>query len=233
METAETKKGRLLKTPSIFNFARQNHPRFDDTLAEIWRMVEHPPKRSLQPIISLCERLANREKTYDQVWQDAEKYQGYLRMAADEVLPQFDQFLTVRQIEVIPNFIKKPIQYPFARTADGKVRAIPIKPTFVAVEGDKLVPHFALFWANPRFKYSQVELICSILRDSLLSQEDYRGSDAKIVLVKRGKWENLREIETWRVSSYANLGRADIERQFTLYNRAIAEALNLIESLKD
>lgn len=230
METNETKIERVLKTPSIFNFARQNHPRFDDTFKEVWNIAEHPPKRSLAPINALCEQLSNRHQTFEEVWKKASNYSGYLRMAADEIIPVFDNFLTQRQIEVVPDFVTKPYRYPFARREDGTVRAIPMQPTFVAIEKDRLVPYFALLWANPKFKFSQIQLICSIIADGVLSVQDYSGSDAKIVLVRRGKWENSRSAEVLRVRDYATLSQQQINQQFAVYNRAIEAVLARLTS---
>lgn len=226
MESIEAKIQRVLRTPSVFNWARQNHPRLDDTTREILNLATNPPHHNLVPIGRLCHQLANRHKTFQEVWDATENYQDFLRMAADEVLPTFDHYLTQRQIEVVPDFVTTPYQYPFARKDDGTVRSIPMQPTFVAIEGDKLIPYFSVYWARPNFKYFQVQLICSIIKDAVLTREDYRHSDAKVMLIRRcGKWGNDRSVETWSVSSYATLSRPEIEKQFGTYNQAIEDVI--------
>ena len=232
-EGIETKIARLMKTSTVFNWARLNKPRFDDTLHEIRKIVDNPPQRSLVPIVNLCTKMANRHLTFDEAFAATSAYQGYLRMAADEIIPILDDYLTRKQIEIVPDFVEKPYQYPFARNADGTVRAIPIKPMFVSIERDRLIPNFVLGWANPKLEFYQIQLICSIIADSLLTQEDYRDGDSKILLIKRGKWGNARSVELIDVKSFSNLDRNELADQFGTYNRAVAQILGELEKLRD
>ncbi len=230
METSETKIKRLLRTPGIFNFARQNKERFDETLREVRLIVDQPPQRSLKPVADVCTALANRQKTYSEAIDAVSHYTGYLRMAADEVIPALDEYLTRNQYEVAPELAQDSHKYPFARALAGASRAIPISPTFVTIEKGMLVPNYLLCWASVKFNWHQARLICSILNDGILSHQDYLGSDGRIIFLKRGKWEGTRDVETWRIRDYATMSRHEIEAQFERYNRAVTQVLSELQA---
>ena len=230
METVETKIKRLLKTPGIFNFARQNKERYDDTLREVRRIVDHPPQRSLKPVADICSALANRQVSFDEAIDATAHYQGYLRMAADEVIPALDNYLTNNQFEVAPELAEDRHKYPYARDLGGAARAVPITPTFVTIEKGMLMPNYLLCWANVGFNWHQARLICSILSDGILTLEDYLGSNGRIIFLRRGRWEGIREVETWMISDYADMSRREIEEQFQRYNRAVAQVLDELQS---
>lgn len=230
MESVETKINRLLRTPSVFNWGRQNRPRFDDTLRLVKLMVERPPKRSLRPVHELCIKLANRQMTFDEAVEKASDYQGYLRIAADEILPALDNYLTERQVEIVEDYGDRGRQYPFARNSDGSVRAIPISPAYISIENDRLVPNYILGWATVPLSFYQVRLICSVIADGILSLQDFQGSDGRVILLRRGRWEGIRDIETWSVSQYGDLSREEIDAQFERYNRAVN---HLMDEIRD
>ena len=222
MENSKTKIERLLKTPGVFNWARQNRPRYDDTLLEVRKLVDYPPQRSLQPINLLIKKVANRKMTFEEAVDASAEYKGYFRMAADEILPALDDYLTQRQIEVADEYFDDRTRYPFARNSDGTVRSMPIGPTFVGIENDRLIPSYVLAWAAPKFSLHQARLICTIIADGILTLEDFIGSDGRVIFLKRNKWGGPRIVETWRVSDYATMTREELEEQFDRYNRAVA-----------
>lgn len=152
-------------------------------------------------------------------------------MAADEVIPTFDEYLTKRQFEIADDIASDFPPYPFSRDARGKVRALPIAPMFVSIEGDRLVPNFMLGWARPRFSYHQIRLICSILKDGLLSHSDFLESDGRIIFIRRNKWGS-RFVETWNIRSYATMSRSELEDQFARYNTAVQNVILRLEALK-
>lgn len=230
MESKETKIARLLRTPSVFNWGRQNRPRYDDTLRLVRLLIERPPQRTLRAVHGLCNSLANRKISFEEAMEKASTYQGFLRTAADEILPALDNYLTERQVEVVEGYVDRPQSYPFARNPDDTVRAIPITPAYASVENDRLVANYILGWATVPLSYYQVTLICSVIADGILSLQDFRGSDARVILLRRGKWKGVRQVETWKVSDYALLNRRQLTDQFDRYNRVLDYLISEIEA---
>ena len=229
MESNETKIKRVLKTAGVFNWARQNFQRFDDTLRQVWNIAEDPPRISLGPINKICTKLANREITFEDAMKQCEGYKGHLRMAADEILPVFYNYLIENQIDTVSGFAEERYPYPFGRDEGGKVRTIPVQPTFIALQGERAIPTFVLGWTKPDFSYHQIRLISTIIADAVLTQQDFIGSDAMIITLPRSKWGKHREIRRWMVSSYANMSREELQTQFDRYNRAVRQ---VVEELK-
>lgn len=225
MENNETKIRRVLRTAGVFNWARQNLPRFDETLQQVWNIAESPPRMSLGPINRLCTELANRTITLEEAFEKCEGYEGYLRMSADEILPVFSKYLQDNQIETITGY-DDAYPYPFGKDEEGKTRTIPVKPNFITLQNETPIPTFILGWTKASFSFHQMRLISTIISEAILTQQDFIGSDAMVITLPRSKWGKNREIRRWWVSAYANMTREELLAQFDRYNRAVQQVVD-------
>lgn len=104
--------------------------------------------------------------------------------------------------------------------------AIPIIPTFVGIRSDQLLPVFVIPWANLPFDDFQKILMSSILKDALLSHQNFIGCDAEVVAFPKYEDETVRYDRAWSVLSYARMDREDLNRQFSTFGRALTQVID-------
>lgn len=226
MTPNEKKIKKLLNIPGVLNWARQNFPRRDDTRIALERLVASDLQISLNPIYSLCARIAYREVSYDAAFDKAAAYQGkFHRDAGTQIIPLFQEFLTKNQYEGVKDFRKLRIPFPIGKNPEGKVASVPVRPTFVTIRQGRLHPVFLLGWIDSPLTPHQVRLICAVIRRALLTQQDFLGCDAEIVTFSRGKGGGSRYLGGWLVSAYPDLTDAELARQVEVYNDALVEVL--------
>ena len=231
METAEQKIARLLKTPPIFNWVQHVFPRSDDTLRSLERLAQRPIGRSLRSTYRLCAELAYREIDFEEAQQQIDKkLQGYSQAAAKEIVPVFYEEITRRQFDTIPEYKGENFPYPIGRAPDGNTLTIPIAPTFVAFEAGRLLPVFVLGWRSPIRKLHRIRLVSAIIHRSILTWQEFQGSDALIMTFCTGRWSNAREPQSWYTSRYADMSDAELQEHFDRYNKALH---HVIAELKD
>jgi hypothetical protein len=222
---------RVNKVAGLLNWARQNFRRFDDTRKSVLEIADNPPRRSIGPIHRLCRDIAYRRVTYEEACEKASPYSGYLRMAADEVLPAFNNYFMSNQIETVPELDGQRFKFPIGKTESGKTRSVPIEPTYVAIRGDTLIPTFLLGWTKVPYDHHQKRLISTMISQAVLTQQDYLGCDAHVLTFPRtNKWSNGREPRGWMVSQYADMTDLELQEQFDRYNRAVSDVIKELES---
>lgn len=224
MESVETKIKRVMRTAGVLNWARQNYPRYDRTRLEVLKMADNPPRRSLRTIDRHCRDLANRSATYEEIQERCGSYTGYLRMAADEVIPAFHDYFTANQIETLPELCDERFLFPIGKDENGKTRTIPVSPTFYAIRGETLLPTFVLAWATVPYTLYQMRLISSIIFNAILTRQGYIGGDAMVLTFPRDKWKTRRPA-SWLVSRYADMDVDALQTQFDRYNRAVSDVV--------
>lgn len=222
---------RVKKMASLLNWARQNFRRFDDTRKSIIEIADRPPQRSIGPVHKLCKELAYRRMTYDEVCAKTSSYSGYLRMAADEVLPAFNDYFISNQIETVSDLESQRFKFPIGKTDDGKTRSVPIQPTYMGIRGDFPLPTFVLGWTKIPYNLHQKRLISTMIFRAILTQQDFLGSDAQVLTFPRtNKWSKAREPRGWMVSEFANMTDAELQEQFDRYNKAVRDVIKELEA---
>jgi hypothetical protein len=221
------RKRKLLSLSSVENWARNNRPRFDDTLFALSNFDKNPPQFGLQEVKVLCASLAKGELTLAEVSERIEVIKHpAVQASARQVLPAFVHYLKRKPIEGLGAFNGFRITYPIGPRPGGGTLAIPIVPTFVGIRGEQLVPVFVIPWASLTLDDFQKVLISSILKDALLSHQQFIGCDGEIAAFPRIEGEQIRYECSWSISSYASMDREDLNRQFSIFGRALFKVID-------
>lgn len=230
METIDKKIARLLRIPGVLNWARQNHPRTDETEKALQKLADSAISVSLNPVYSLCAKLALREISYEEAYSRALRYNEFHRNAAMEILPLFQEYIAKNQFEALDDFKSLRAPFPIGRNSEGKASVIPVTPTFVTIRQGKLHPVFVLGWVDAPLKDSQKRLVSAVVRRALLTQQDFLGCDAEIVSFPRFKGHKIRYQGGWLVSQFPDLEDDELQRLLQRYNIALERVLERIKA---
>lgn len=233
MDGIEPKIARLLKIPGILNWARQNFPRTDQTERALQKLADADITISLGPIYGLCAKLAHRELSFDEAIEKASGYKRFYREAAMEILPLFNEYVIKNQDEGVQDFRRLRVPFPIGRSAEGKVSAIPVRPTFVTIRQGRLHPVFVLGWIDSPLTVHQCRLVSAIVKRALLTQHDFAGSDAEVVTFPRYKREKRRYQGGWLISSFSDLTDDELVKQFDRYNLALSRVIERLSGPKE
>lgn len=231
MSKLEHRKRKLLNLPSIENWARNNRPRFDDTLFALANFDRNPPQFGLREVKTLCASLARGKLTLPETMEKVEVIKHpTVRSSGRQVLPAFANYLRRSPIEGLDAFNGFRITYPIGPRPGGGTLSIPIVPTFVGLRNEQLVPIFVIPWANLSFDDFQKTLMSSILKDAMLSHQEFLGCDGEILAFPKIEGEEVRYECSWNIRSYATMDREDLNRQFSIFGRAL---FRVIEEMTD
>jgi hypothetical protein len=223
------KKPTITKISSVLNWTLQNFPRLDQTADALLKLEKNPPKKSLRPINKICAQIANREIDLEEANRLTDHYTDYLRMAADQIIPEFYKYAVENQVSATRAFDSERFIFQIGKLPDGSSNYIILEPTYYAIEGDFVVPTFVLGWTKIPFDTYKKKLSSSIINRALLSRQDFIGSDARIVTFPRHKWSKTkREIGGWMVSRYANMDESELQTSLDRYNKALRIVLELL-----
>lgn len=219
---------RLLKPSPVVNWTLNNLKRLDDTRKRLMNLAVSPPRHSLGPAYSICAKIAYQQLTLKEALEEAGAIGNpATRVAARELIPAFYSYAQRNKVEGVEELDGYGTPFPIGRSPDGSTLTIPVRPTFVAIEGDKLKPYFVVGWSRLAYDEYQKRLLSSIICKSLLTQEDYFSSDAQIVCLPRSKWsKRLREVREWSARSYGSLTDEELEDQFVRYTAALAQVVS-------
>lgn len=228
MNELERRKRKLLTLPSVENWARNNRPRFDDTFFALSNFDRNPPKFGLRDVRALCALLARGKLHYPEVAERIEAIKHpTVRASARQVLPAFANYMRSKSIEGLDAFDGFQITYPIGPRPGGGTLAIPIRPTFVGLRNEQLVPVFVIPWSSlSSFDDFQKVLMSSILKDALLSHQEFIGCDGEVVAFPKIEDEEVRYECSWGVRSYALMDREDLNRQFSIFGRALTKVID-------
>jgi hypothetical protein len=192
----------------------------------------------LGQVRTLCATLAKGDLSFNEVMEKVEAI-GHpsVRSSAREVLPAFADYIRQRPIEGLDAFDDFRITYPIGPRPGGGTLSIPIMPTFVGVRNGELVPVFVIPWASLSFDDFQKTLTSSILKDAVLSHQQFIGCDGEIVAFPKVENDEVREDVryecSWGIRSYASMDREDLNRQFSVFGTALFKVIDeMIEEEK-
>ena len=230
MNGIDKKIRRIEKTPGVFNWARLNSERKDETVDRIVRLADSSHMQSLRPIYGLCTSVANRSKSFDDCMAKISAYRGYHRDAAEGILPVFQNWVEISQVETVDAFSEENYLFPFARNDKGKVSSIPLKPHFVVIRGEQLRPTYLLGWAHIPLSLFQIRLACSVIRHAVLTRLDFIGADASVLTFQQDKWTKNRLQGEWSVNTFGNMPLDEVAVHTNRYSEALQEAIAIISS---
>jgi hypothetical protein len=144
-----------------------------------------------------------------------------LKAVGREVIPAFCRYLADTPIEGVPELARFQAMYVVGKKPDNTPLLVPVKPTFVGIRAEKLVPVFVVPWASFNLDPHQKYLLSTVICDSILTQEDFLGSDAEIVAFPRIKHTKTRTQQGWMARQYDLLSQDDLMQQFERYGRAL------------
>lgn len=228
MDEKSKKIKRILKTPSIFNWARIIRPRTDDTCIQLQKLAEGEIKRSLRPAYRLCRQMALREKSYEEVLSKADSYEGFAHDSSVELVEALHSYLIQNQIEVLDSFKDRVFSHPLGLGPRSTMLTVPTNPDFVSIRGETLEPNYLLGWADDPFRLPQYQLIAGVLKIAVLSRQDFIGCDARIITFRRDKWSGQRICRSWLVSQFSDTPEHFINSEILRYNNALNQVYNEI-----
>lgn len=231
MDDKTKRRRRLLKLPTVENFARNNRPRTDETALVLTNLDKNPPPFSLAPVKRLCAGIALGNVDQSELHERLGKirHPGAYQ-AASEIIPEFLKFVTETRLEGISDFDGFKVSYPIGPNPDGGTLNIPVAPTFVCFMGDNLVPVFLIPWATMVFSDFQKTLMSSIINDALLTHQDFIGCDALVLAFPLIPETRQRYRISWGVGSYAAMDRERLNHQFLKYGRALTTVLASLDA---
>lgn len=224
------KKPNILKISSVLNWALQNFQRLDETTDALLEFENNPPQKSLRPINNICTQIANREIDLDEAERLTSHYDGYLRMASDQIIPIFYRYIIDNQVIATRAFDEENFSFQIGKLPDGKSNFVRLEPTYYSIEGDFVVPVFVLGWTKVKFDLYKKRLSSSIISRALLSLQDFVQSDARIVTFERHKWSNQQRVQGgWLVSQYADMSDDELQSSLDRYSKALEIVLELLD----
>jgi hypothetical protein len=148
------------------------------------------------------------------------------RAAGREVIPAFCRYLQNTGIEGVPELDGFQAMYIIGKKPNGDPLLVPVRPTFVGVKNDKLIPVFVVAWAEFNLDGFQKYLLSTIICDAILTQQDFLNSDAEIVAFPRIRHTKSRDRRGWRARQYNLLTQEELVEQFERYSRALRIVIN-------
>lgn len=211
-----------MKLPNLINWVRHNKKRLDDTAFQLREFVNNPPRHSLQPVQKICAAIAYGHLSQQSALSKAEEIGlPAARAAAREVIPIFCQYMRRTGIEGLVEFDNFQSMYIIGRNPENLPLLVPIRPTFIGLKNDRLIPVFIVAWADFNLDGFQKYLLSTIICDSILTQQDFLGSDAEIIAFPRIKHTKTRREQGWMATQYNLLSQEDLIEQFERYSRAL------------
>jgi hypothetical protein len=220
---------RLAKPPSVANWTRHNFRRLDKTREGLLRFVRVPPKHSLGDVYMICSAIVADGISLQQAEACVDRVKHPLtREAAREIIPTFFAYAKEQQLEGLPAFKGFSAPYPIGRAADGSTLLVPVTPTFTLLDRGVLKPVFLIAWAKLALDDYQKRLLSTIIRNAILTQQDFLGSDATVVCMPRHRLSQARVVRAWSVSEYAQLSDDELQEQFMRYQAALAAVIRTL-----
>jgi hypothetical protein len=222
---------KLFRPPSVANWVRHNFKRSDRTRNGLLRFAQVPPTYSLKDVYSICEAIVTDSISLEQAEKCAERIKDEkAREAARDIIPLFHAYVRETGFEGLSAFKGFSTPYPLGKGPDGKNITIPVTPTFIILQGAALVPVFVVGWASLTLNDYQKQLMSTIIKDALLTQEDFLGSDALVVCTPKLKRTNARHLVEWLVSTYGSLTEDELQDQFSRYRKALDDVARTLRS---
>lgn len=222
MEDTEKRIKRLMRLPSLVNWVRHNKRRLDETVFQLREFANNPPRHSLQPVQKLCAALAYGKLTQESALEKAEEIvRPAARVAAREVIPAFCRYLAKTGIEGASELDGFHAMYIIGKRPNGEPLLVPVKPTFIGIKNDELMPVFVVPWVDFKLDGFQKYLLSTIICDAILTQQDFLNSDAEILAFPRIKNTKTRHQRGWHARQYNLLSQDDLIEQFERYSRAL------------
>ena len=225
-KTAQERIDEMRRPPSLANWVRLNARRQDDTTTRIARFVLTKPRHALGQVyrllgdyVTLGVPATNIRAGIDLITDPLVQRLG--QEIATALIPWFDK----HGIKGLPAFEGTFERYPIGRNV-----SIPVRPTFVYMCDGKPTPVFIIGWTAPNALTSyQKQLLATMIHKTLLTQEDFLGSDSLVLFTPRHKYsKTARDVREMWVSKTYLLSDEQLRAQFRCYGDALDDALVVV-----
>lgn len=231
MKSNEEAIKRLLRPPSVANWARHNFRRLDDTERGLLRFAKIPPQHSLSDVYTICEAIVTDRISLKQAEACIDHIKHpQTRKSAREIVPCFFSYAQEQKLEGLPAFKGFKTPYPIGRAPDGSTLTIPVVPTFTLLQDGRVTPVFMIGWSALALTGYQKHLLSTIIRNAILTQQDFLGSDGLVICTPRFKQTEMRIIHAWSVRDYAVLSEQQLHEQFERYGTALEAVVRTLRS---
>lgn len=219
----------LRRPPSVVNWASHNYRRLDETRRGLMQFALSPPRHSLGEVYSICEAIVVDRIGPDQARKCIERIKHpATKRAASEVIPAFIGYVNDAGLEGISAFKGFRTPYPIGRAPDGSTMTVQVVPTFTVLGDAGLKPIFMVAWSSRSLTEYQKRLLSTIIKNAILTQQDFLGSDAEVICTPKFKSTESRIVKSWSVRNYATLSENDLAEQFDRYGTALAEVIRSV-----
>lgn len=219
---------KVRRPPSVPNWAKHNSRRADRTAAAIARFALASPRIRLQPVYNALAMMVIDQQPLEVALKVVEALENpVVRRAGIEILTAFERFNRDRCMDGIEALHKWETVYPLTRGV-----VVPVKPTFVILENGRPKPVFVIGWASTRLDDFQMRLLCTVIHEAVLTQQEFLGSDAEILLFPRsGRYS--RNVISRTVRNAWLLTPAELARQIAIYGSALDIVPSLIQRMAE
>lgn len=216
---------KLKKPPAVINWVKNIRPRTDDTATSLANFALNPPHHSLQPVYNVIRQIVVDGISDEQAYKclskiKDEKVRAYGRQILSVLLPHIREN-NWRGVEIYSGMTE---YYPVGANVD-----VPVRPTFVINDGKKLIPYFIVGWASVGLTHYQKSILSSIISESIMTLEEFQGSECYIVCVPRYKFSKTeRYVTQWEIGAHALLTKDERDSLFERYSNALGIAEKII-----
>lgn len=229
MRTKEQILRQLSRPPSVANWVRHNYRRLDDTTRGLLRFALSPPRHSLGEVYSVCEAIVVDRISLPMALKCVEGIKHPLtRKAGEQIIPEFFEYARSNGLDGLGTFKGFRSPYPIGRGPDGATLSVPVVPTFTIIIGDKPTPVFLIGWSKLALNGYQKSLLSTIIKNAILTQQDFMSSDALVLCTPKYKSTELRQVQSWSVREYATLSEEQLLEQFDRYGSALVDVLKTV-----
>lgn len=220
---------KLCRPPAAHNFVKSVKARRDQTAFALHNFALFPPRSSLRETATICGQIVYDGIDLEQALKCVSRIKKPIdRIKAHWIVTAFYNECSRQGWQGIEVFRDMEVIF---RVAPGV--NVPVRPAYVLNDSGVLIPYFLICWAKMDFTLEQKSLLSTLISETILSLEEFKGSDAVIIctpLACSSKFE--REVLTWRVSAFPPLAEQERQRVFERYARALDDAEKMIiESL--
>jgi hypothetical protein len=229
MTDAEKAIVKLRRPPGVHNWVRNIRRRTDDFAQSLYNTAVNGPRHSLKQVTDVIRNVVTDGLSDDQAYASIDRIsnartRAYGFQILRALLPHI-RANAWKGVQVFKNLVE---WYPVAANV-----SVPVRPTFVVNDGTRIIPYFVICWVEVRLSDYQKRILTTLIRESIMSLEEFEESEAVIVCVPRHSFSKTeRYVLQWNLSDFPDLTSDEKTELFDRYGRALnlAEAM-IVENL--
>jgi len=216
---------KLRKPPGVHNWVRNVRRRRYDMAQSLYNTAINAPRHSLRQVTDIIRQVVVDGIDDEQAYKCVEyiknpRTHAYALQILRVILPYIREHCW-EGVEVFKDMVE---YYRVAANVN-----VPVRPTFVVNDGEKVIPYFVICWTEIGLSYYQRRILTTLIQEAILSLEEFDGSDAVIVCVPRYSFSKTeRHVVKWNLSHYPQLSDDEKTDLFERYGGALSDAERMI-----